>query len=67
MHSKSGVGRTSFGDVARFNGVKVFSATMVSERDKLGDKVTDWLEENPKIDVREIGARTALRFSLRGS
>ena len=25
----------------RFNGVKVFSATMVADRDQLGEKVTD--------------------------
>jgi hypothetical protein len=54
MDSNSGVGRTSFGDSSRFNGVKVFSATMVAERDKLGDKVTEWLAENPKIEVRDI-------------
>lgn len=28
-----------------FNGVKVFSATMVADRDKLGDKVGDWIRE----------------------
>ena len=54
MNEKSGVGRTQFGDEVRFNGVKVFSATMVSERDRLGEKVTDWLANHPRIDVREI-------------
>ena len=33
---------------------QVFSATMVSERDRLGDRVTEWLEANPSIQAREI-------------
>ncbi len=28
-----------------FNGVKVFCATMVQQRQNLGDEVTNWLEE----------------------
>ena len=28
-----------------FNGVKVFAATMVAQRQELGDVVTRWLEE----------------------
>jgi hypothetical protein len=40
-------------DVA-FNGVKVFSATMVAERERLGEKITDWLRKNPQIDVRDM-------------
>jgi hypothetical protein len=27
----------------KFNGVKVFSATMVADRDQLGEKVTAWI------------------------
>jgi hypothetical protein len=27
----------------RFNGVKVFSATMAQERENLGEKVTAWI------------------------
>lgn len=30
----------------KFNGVKVFSATMVADREKLGEKVTDWIQHN---------------------
>jgi hypothetical protein len=30
----------------KFNGVKVFSATMVADRDQLGEKVTDWMAKN---------------------
>ena len=35
----------------RFNGVKVFSATMAQERDRLGDRITDWLRENPTFEL----------------
>ena len=34
-----------------FNGVKVFSATMAQERDRLGEKITVWLEANPGVKV----------------
>jgi hypothetical protein len=30
----------------KFNGVKVFSATMVADRDQLGEKVTAWIANN---------------------
>ena len=30
----------------RFNGVKVFSATMAQERDQLGEKITGWLRDH---------------------
>jgi hypothetical protein len=30
----------------KFNGVKVFSATMVADRDQLGEKVTAWMNAN---------------------
>lgn len=35
----------------RFNGVKVFSATMAQERDNLGDKITAWLRDHPSAKV----------------
>jgi putative lipoic acid-binding regulatory protein len=35
----------------KFNGVKVFSATMAQERDQLGEKVTQWLRQNPGAKV----------------
>ena len=31
-----------------FNGVKVFSATMAQDRLVLGDKVTAWIQSNPR-------------------
>ncbi len=37
-----------------FNGVKIFSATMFAERDRLGEKVTEWIAANPHFMVVEI-------------
>ena len=36
---------------ARFNGVKVFSATMAPDRDHLGEKVTAWLKAHPNREI----------------
>jgi hypothetical protein len=30
-----------------FNGVRTFSATMARDREQLGDKVTEWIRQNP--------------------
>lgn len=38
----------------KFNGVKVFSATMVADRDQLGEKVTAWIASNPACKVTDI-------------
>ncbi len=38
-------------DRNRFNGVKVFSATMAQERDQLGEKVTHWLEAHKNVKI----------------
>jgi hypothetical protein len=38
-------------DKLKFNGVKVFSATMAQERDQLGEKITQWLEHHPKVKI----------------
>lgn len=54
MKTTSGTGNVSFGPDRTFNGVKVFSATMVAERERLGDKVTQWLADNPSIEARDI-------------
>ena len=35
----------------RFNGVKIFSATMAQERDRLGERITEWLREHPDYEV----------------
>jgi hypothetical protein len=38
----------------KFNGVKVFSATMVADRDQLGEKVTAWISGNRDKKVTDI-------------
>ena len=38
----------------KFNGVKVFSATMVADRDQLGEKVTTWINLNPDRKVTDL-------------
>ncbi len=38
----------------KFNGVKVFSATMVADRDQLGEKVTAWIAAHPECKVTDI-------------
>jgi hypothetical protein len=54
MRSNVSVGQASFGEVRQFNGVKVFSATMVAERERLGEKGTDWLSSHPELEVRDM-------------
>ena len=34
-----------------FNGVKVFTATKMRDRDALGETVTKWLEGQPGIEI----------------
>ncbi len=48
----AGVGSTFDSKDDSFNAVKVFSATMIAERGRLGEKVTDWIRGNPSVDVR---------------
>jgi len=50
----SGVGRAILSEDTRFNGVKVFSATMLNEREQLGEKVTEWMRDNAQCDVRDV-------------
>ena len=38
----------------KFNGVKVFSATMVADRDQLGEKVTSWINAHPEKKVTDL-------------
>ena len=38
----------------KFNGVKVFSATMVADRDQLGEKVTAWIAAHGERKVTDI-------------
>ncbi|HEY0254160.1 MAG TPA: hypothetical protein VGC41_21675 [Kofleriaceae bacterium] len=50
----------SLGDDSRsrkpgpFNGVKVFSATMFADRERLGDRVTEWIANNPHCALTEM-------------
>ncbi len=37
-----------------FNGVKVFSATMFADRERLGDKVSSWIAEHPRLQVTDM-------------
>lgn len=37
-----------------FNGIKVFSATMMGDREHLGDKVTQWIAANPQAKITDI-------------
>jgi len=38
----------------QFNGVKVFSATMFAERERLGESVTAWLDARPHLKVTQM-------------
>jgi hypothetical protein len=37
-----------------FNGVQVFSATMFADRERLGDRVTEWLAKHRHVTITEI-------------
>ncbi|HEU0036122.1 MAG TPA: hypothetical protein VFQ53_36165 [Kofleriaceae bacterium] len=37
-----------------FTGIKIFSATMVAEREALGTRITEWMAKNPNLEVTEI-------------
>jgi hypothetical protein len=37
-----------------FTGIKVFSATMFAQRDKLGELVTAWIAAHPEITLVDI-------------
>jgi len=38
----------------KFNGLKVFSATMVADRDQLGEKVTAWMNNHTQLKVTDV-------------
>jgi len=40
-----------------FNGMKVFSATMLREREALGEVVTAWIAANPQCVVSDMLVR----------
>lgn len=35
----------------KFTGVKVFSATKAREREEIGDAITNWLRDNPQVEI----------------
>ena len=47
-------GRVTLRRDVQFNGVKVFSATMVADRDQLGEKVSAWMSTNSQLKVTDI-------------
>ena len=34
-----------------FTGVKVFSTTLARDRDALSDRITQWIRDNPQLEV----------------
>ncbi len=47
-------GKLTLRNDVKFNGVKVFSATMVADRDQLGEKVSAWMNNNSHLKVTDI-------------
>jgi hypothetical protein len=47
-------GKLTLRNDVKFNGVKVFSATMVADRDQLGEKVSAWMQNNSHLKVTDI-------------
>jgi len=47
-------GKLTLRQDVKFNGVKVFSATMVADRDQLGEKVSAWMANNSHLKVTDI-------------
>jgi hypothetical protein len=39
---------------AQFNGVKVFSATMLADRERLGEKVSAWIAGDPRRQINDM-------------
>lgn len=35
----------------KFGAVKIFSATKAADRAQLGEQITRWLDDNPKIEI----------------
>jgi hypothetical protein len=54
MDNASGTGSVKFSIEHSFNSAKVFSATMMNDRGKLGETITYWIDENPAFEITEI-------------
>lgn len=37
--------------IPQFTGVKVFSTTLARDREVMGEKITNWLKENPAVEI----------------
>jgi len=42
------------GQPVKFNGVKIFSATMVADRDQLGEKITAWIAAHKECQITDV-------------
>ena len=47
-------GKLTLRNDVKFNGVNVFSATMVADRDQLGEKVSAWMQNNSHLKVTDL-------------
>ncbi len=37
--------------IPQFTGVKIFSTTLARDREVMGEKITNWLKENPTVEI----------------
>lgn len=37
--------------MSSFDGLKVFSATKAKEREELGERITQWMRDHPKVKI----------------
>ena len=54
MSTPNASGHVILCDELQWNAVRVFSATMVSERDNLGERITRWLSDTPDVTLCEV-------------
>lgn len=36
-----------------FTGVKVFSTTLARDREQMGEKITQWIKDNPGVEITD--------------
>jgi hypothetical protein len=54
MSSQVSSGTLTLRTDLKFNGVKVFSATMVADREQLGEKITHWMATHPACKLTDV-------------
>lgn len=64
MADRGSSGRVVLRPGVPFNAVKIFSATMMAERDALGTKLTDWMANHPQFEVTEINVTQSSDMSF---